>query len=379
MMKRNFKVGRYFGIDVYLHYSWFLIFLLLAWGLSTGFFPEQFPGRTGFEYWGIGIFSSFLLFLSVLAHELSHSLVGMRHGIKVDRITLFFFGGVAGMHEQKMSPKSEFQMAIAGPAFSIVLAFVFLAVYNLTSFFYVAAVSSYLFRINLIIAVFNMMPGFPLDGGRVFRSILWYWTKDFKKATHIATTAGKVLAYIMIFIGFSNVFTGNFAGIWFVLLGFFLLMLSTLSYKQIVIKDALAGVRAGEFVTKKFVSVKPGTSLRDVVVDVLLKKDVTSVLVMEDGRFLGVLVAEQVQQIPKKEWKGIKASDAMVGASRVGKVRLMTGAYNTLVKMLKGGLDFLPVIEKKKLVGIVRRQELLRYVKFRTTKEKFEKMGFDMK
>jgi CBS domain-containing protein len=283
---------------------------------------------------------------------------------------------MAGMHEQKLSPKAEFQMAIAGPAFSLLLSGVFLAVYNIVGWFYVAAVASYLYRINLILAIFNLVPGFPLDGGRVLRSIVWYWTKDFKKATRIATTAGKFVAYFLIFSGFMNMITGNAAGVWFLLIGFFLLLLSTLSYEQVVIKDALAGKMAADFVDTKYASIGPGVKLREAVVKHFLGKDADFIIVKDKEGFHGLVSAEQVHAVPKKYWAKEKVHGVMIPAKKIPKVKLHTGAYAALTKMLKSGLDFLPVVEKNDLKGIIRRTDLLRYVKLKGLEERAEKMGF---
>ncbi len=382
-MKRSIFVGRYLGIGVFLHYSWFLIFLLLAWALSTGFFPQQFPGQSGMEYWGIGIFSSLLLFVSVLLHELSHSVIARRNGMKVDRITLFFFGGMASAHEQHMNPKNEFQMAIAGPAMSLFLSGIALIVYNVTSFFYVAAVASYLYRINLILAIFNLVPGFPLDGGRVLRAIVWYWTGDFRRATRIATTGGKVVAYVLIFLGFVNVFAGSFSGLWLVLIGFFLLVLARMSYEQLVIKEALKGLKVADFTDGRYPRISPGTSLRDAVSKHFLKKDSSFFLVRSRGRLVGAISIDDVQRIPKKRWRGLNVEDVMKPAKSLAKSKMTAPAYSALVKMLKKGQDFLPVLDRKgkkgkDIVGIMRRDTVLRYVKLQTTKERLKKAGFDV-
>ncbi|MBW2971559.1 site-2 protease family protein [Candidatus Woesearchaeota archaeon] len=376
-MKRSIWVGKYLGIDVYLHYSWFFIFALLAWALSSSFFPQKFPDQSIPAYWGLGIFSALLLFVSVLLHELSHSVIARRNGLKVENITLFFFGGMASAHEQHISPKKEFQMAIAGPMMSLFIASVFLVIYNITDWFYVAAVASYLYRINMILAIFNLVPGFPLDGGRVLRSVIWYWTNDFRKATRIATTGGKMVAYVLVFMGFVSVFAGNFGGMWLVVLGFFLLILASMSYEQIVIKDALSGRKVADFTDHKFPSISPDTTVRDAVVKHFLKKDATSFAVVKGSEFLGIVSVDDVQKLPKKQWVDLKVSDVMLKGGRVPKVALNTGAYAALISILKSGVDFLPVTGGKGLLGIVRRDDLLRYVKLKTTKEKLEKMGFD--
>jgi len=244
-MANSVRLGKFFKINVELHYSWFFIFILLAFALSKDFFPRHFPDLTTTEYWIIGGISSVLLFASVLFHELSHSLVAKRHKMGVERITLFFFGGVAQLHENNLNPKTEFKMAAAGPLFSIVFGLFFLGVYSIFSNIYIQAVSFYLYRINFILAAFNLFPGFPLDGGRILRSILWYFTDDLKKSTRYAAGGGKLLALILITIGAgSMIILRNFGGLWFLFLGFFLLLIAELSYDQIIIKEILSKITA---------------------------------------------------------------------------------------------------------------------------------------
>jgi Zn-dependent protease/CBS domain-containing protein len=369
-MKRNIHVGKYLGIDVYLHYSWFLIFLLLAWALATGFFPQRWPGHAASAYWIMGVLSSILLFVSVLLHELSHSVVANRHGMKVDRITLFFFGGMASTHEKHISPKREFQMAIAGPAMSLLISGVSLAVYNITGIFYIAAIANYLFRINLILAIFNLVPGFPLDGGRILRSIIWYWTKDFSKATKIASNGGRIVAYILIFMGIASIFAGNFGGVWIILIGVFLLTLSTLSHDQIEIKDALHNVSAGDFADKKFKHVSPGTTVKEAR-KYLMNREF--ILVLQDGKLAGAITQEAAV---KEKRKTAKAKDIMILPKYIVKVLITTTSYNALIKMMKKGALFAAIIDKDKVVGIIKRDNIIRYAKYKTVKAKYGKMGF---
>lgn len=368
MLRRNIGVGRYFGIDVYLHYSWFFIFAMLAWALSTGFFPQRWPDHTTAAYWTMGILSALLLFVSVLLHELSHSLVAKHHGMKVDRITLFFFGGMASTHEEHISPKREFQMAIAGPAISLLISGISLAVYNITETFFIAAIANYLFRINLILAVFNLVPGFPLDGGRVLRAIIWYWTKDFSKATRIASDGGKAVGYMLIFLGLTSIFMGNFGGLWLVLIGFFILTLSTLSHDQIEIKDALHNITAGDFADKDFAHVTPGTTVKEVRKR-LMTKDL--VLVVDKGKLVGAISGDSVPKTGKAT-----ADEVMLPADKIATAKITTSSYKALIKMMKRGQLFLPIIEKGNVVGLVKRDNIIRYAKYQTVKARYGKMGF---
>ena len=232
-MRGAHTLFRIFGIDIRLHFSWWFIFILLTWSLSTSFFPQFFPGQTQMMYWTMGILSSLLLFISVLLHELSHSLVAMAKNIKVESITLFFFGGVAGIEKEDMEPSAEFMMAIAGPLFSLLLAGIFYFINTHNGNILLSAITSYLYQLNFVLAVFNLVPGFPLDGGRAFRAILFAYYKDLKKATRIAAAGGKVVAGLLIVLGLFGMVTGTGGGLWFILLGVFLYFLAGMSYEQI--------------------------------------------------------------------------------------------------------------------------------------------------
>src|SRR3989344_4445971 len=200
-MRGAMKLFRIFGIDVQLHFSWWFVFALLAWSLSSSFFPQYFPGFENKTYWFMGIISVLLLFLSVLLHELSHSLVAKAKKIKVDSITLFFFGGVASIDDEDIKPSAEFLMSIAGPLFSLLLFGIFYLIYSLNGNIFWTAITFYLYQLNLILAIFNLVPGYPLDGGRAFRAILHAYYKDLSKATRIAARGGKLFAAVLIFMG----------------------------------------------------------------------------------------------------------------------------------------------------------------------------------
>ena len=301
-MKNNIPVGSYFGIKVYLHYTWFLVVALLSWALATGFFPETFPEYDSVMYWLLGLSSAIFLFISVLLHELSHSLVAKHFKMKVASITLFFFGGVASIHEGNMKAKEELAMAIAGPILSLALAGLFYAI-NISSAGFIHAMTAYLFRINLIIAVFNMVPGFPLDGGRVFRALAWIITKDYKKATRYATTGGKIVAYAMIFIGFVNVFAGTFAGLWFVFLGGFLLLMTTLSYEQAMMRESLGKMTVKDFAKKGPIisdHIKANT-LAYKAIRIMLKKKIKTLSVFKGKTHIGnIAIKDLIGYVRKK-------------------------------------------------------------------------------
>ena len=258
-MQKNYTLGKLFGISVQIHYTWFLVFLLMVWSLSTEFFPINYPGMKSSYYVVISIVSALMLFISVLLHELSHSLTARRFKIKVGMITLFFFGGIAHISDDKLTAKSEFWMAIAGPAFSILFALLSWILFKLVMVFdFVfleggSIVLFFLFRLNLMLGIFNMFPGFPLDGGRVFRSIIWWVSGDLERATKYASKGGRIFAYILIGLGILEiVLLGSFGGLWFIVLGLFLRSIANQSYQQVLVKKVLEKLKIKDIMKTKF-------------------------------------------------------------------------------------------------------------------------------
>ncbi len=313
---KSINIGQFFGIKVYLHYTWFIVVALISYILATGFFPETFPNHSTSIYWILGIISAVFLFVSVLLHELSHSVVAKRMKLKVASITLFFFGGVASISEEHITPKKEFLMAIAGPLLSLVLAAFFFTTYKFSGIFAVEAISSYLYKINIFIAIFNMVPGFPLDGGRVFRSIIWKITGDFDKATRMASNGGKIFAYFLLFVGLANVFAGSFAGIWFVVLGGFLLLLTTLSYEQSVLHELLKHKKVSDFTEKHLHTDAPDISANTSAYKaftLLSKSKVTYANVHKGKKFLGIIRrSDLVRYVHKKNMQNFIKKNKLV-------------------------------------------------------------------
>jgi Zn-dependent protease len=216
ILKINMRIGKIFGIPIELHISWFLIFGLLTWSLASGYFPFEYPGLSGLSYWSLGLLTSVLFFSSVLAHELGHAFIAIRNHVPVNKITLFIFGGVARIEREPNSAGAEFRIAIAGPLVSLTLAGIFGAIWLLDQTTPIlAAPSDYLLRINLMLVLFNMIPGFPLDGGRVFRAIIWKYTGSYYQSTKVASFVGQIIAYGFIGIGVFFMFTGqSMNGLW---------------------------------------------------------------------------------------------------------------------------------------------------------------------
>ncbi|MFQ5878743.1 MAG: site-2 protease family protein, partial [Dehalococcoidia bacterium] len=265
-MPSSYRLGRIAGIEVGAHWSWFLVFFLLSWSLATTLFRDSFPEWTAAQRWLAGVITTGLFFASVLLHELSHSLVARRLGLPVSSITLFIFGGVSNLTREPDTPRDEFVIAIVGPGTSFLLAAAFALVWAATRGVSepVALVSGYLAFINGVLGVFNMVPGFPLDGGRVFRSIVWARNRDLLRATRIASGVGVVVAYGLVVAGIAMVFTvALISGIWLVFIGWFLKNASESSYQQLLVRDALQGVPITGVTNDLYTAVAAGTTLRE--------------------------------------------------------------------------------------------------------------------
>jgi Zn-dependent protease len=359
-MFKSTKIARLFGIDIYLHLSWWVIIGLLTWSLATTFFPFYFEGFTKIGYWLLAISSALLLFVSVLFHELSHSLVARARNIEVKNITLFFFGGVAGIEKEEMKPMSEFLMAIAGPLFSLVLAVIFYLIFTFNGNFFVTAITFYLYQLNFILAVFNLVPAYPLDGGRAFRAILYGYYKDLAKATKIASFGGKIFAWFLIILGIYGIFTGVGGGLWFVLIGGFLYFIAKTSYEQVVLGAVLRKVKVKDLLTKKYITLNPDMKFSD-----FIKKyynyDENIFLVKGKG-FVGLLALDKLGKIDYSIQKKMKLKQVSVPITNINKLNLNEDGYSAYKKFIKGDFVGLPVLEKSKLLGFVSRSSVMKHL-----------------
>lgn len=362
-MKKNVRVARLFGIDVELHYTWFFIFLLLGYALSKDFYPYFYPGFSEVTYWTLGFISSFLLFFSVLFHEFMHSLVAKNNDIKVDKITLFLFGGIAQIHEKNMDPKKELKVAIAGPMGSLLLALIFMLIMKLSPYVYPIIVSSYLVRLNFILAFFNLVPGFPLDGGRIFRAIVWKITKNLRKATKMASISGKAFGFFISAVGILEMLvTGTFGGLWFVLLGIFIFFLAEMSYEQMVLKDILEKIRVKDVLNTSFVIEKPQMTFKEAIKK-YSKKGVNGILVGKKEKIVGVLDISDIPNIPESSLSVTKIGDAC--NKSFFNVRPVQKVYGIFTRMINKKLALVPVYKNNKLFAVVEREYIMRYLKFK--------------
>jgi Zn-dependent protease/CBS domain-containing protein len=302
----SLRIGRVFGIPLEVNPTWLIIFVLVALSLSFNYFPGEFPGRPTWVNAVSGIITALLFFASIVAHELSHSLVARTGGIKVEKVTLFMFGGVAQMEEEPVSPGGEFAMAIAGPLASLLLAAIFFLSYLGMSTAGVTDVIwapfQYLAFINFWVALFNMLPGFPLDGGRVLRAALWALGGDQLKATLWASRAGQFIGYAMVGLAVLGVLQGSLDFIWFGLIGWFIAMLAEGSYRQQLLKATLQGVRVSAIMSPDPVVAPGSITLDELVEEYFLGGRHSRYPVESAGSIIGLISLSDVKRVPRDEW-----------------------------------------------------------------------------
>jgi len=364
----NIKIGKIRGIEIYLDFSWFFIFILLSWTLATYYFPRHYPHWPKETNWIMGILASLLLFASVLLHELAHSIVAQKQGEEVKRITLFILGGVAQITKEPETPIAEFKMAIAGPLMSLALGISFwglkIILYNINK--PLMALSSYLSFINLLLAGFNLLPGYPMDGGRILRAIIWKWTGNLKKATHIASKTGQGMAIFFIFFGLLQIFGGFWLnGLWMILIGFFLYQASLKSYQQIMIKEFLKNIKAKNLMTQDFIIVHPETPLRTLVDEYILKRGQRAFFVGDD-EIMGIVCLEDIKRISSKEWAQVKVKEIMTPRSLLQTVSPEDDAMTVLQRLTTHNIHQIPVMENNHLIGVITRNDLLRWIQVRS-------------
>jgi Zn-dependent protease/CBS domain-containing protein len=364
-------IGRIAGIEIRVHYSWFVIFFLLLWWLAEGFFGEVYDSWSVTEAWAAAAAATLLFFASVLLHELAHSLTAKRLGLPVSSITLFIFGGVSSLTSEPSSARQEFQIAIVGPLTSFGLAAFFgiLAGVGLVSGAENSppgAVAEYLAIINLSLGIFNLLPGFPLDGGRVLRAAVWSRSGDLLSATRWASRSGQVISFGLIAFGVVSILGGNFiGGAWMVVIGWFLRGAAQSSYEQLVVRRTLEGVRVRDVLDRGFVSVAPDDSL-DQVVRRMLQTSQRCVPVLVSDDLLGLISIRDLKRVPEEEWPQTSAFRAMTPREKLHVTSPDEDLGRVLEVMAANDVHQLPVLEGKSFVGFVTRADVLRLLQVRS-------------
>jgi len=367
MFGKKIHLFSLFGFKVGVDLTWLILAVLIVWSLATGLFPAYFEDFSTATYWWMGVAGAIGLFASIVFHEFCHSLVARHYGMPMKGITLFLFGGVAEMNEEPNSPKSEFLMALMGPVSSVILgsalAGVVFAGGRLNWPKPVTGVLTYLVWLNFILAGFNMLPAFPLDGGRVLRSILWKIKGNLRWATRIASTLGSGLGLFFIVIGIMTFIMGGFiGGMWYFLIGMFIRWASQMSYKQLLMRRALGGEPIRRFVKEDPVTISPSASVEELVNEYFYKHHYKMFPVADNGDLKGCVDTKQVKELPRDQWSKHTVSDITTSCSEENTVTPDTDAMKVLSQMNKSGNSRFLVTEQGKLVGVVTLKDMLKFL-----------------
>ncbi len=362
MFNKNLRLFTLQGIPVEINISWLFVLALVTWSFATGFYPESYPGLfTSAAKWTLSLLTALLLFTSILIHEFSHAIVASRGGLPIKRITLFMFGGVAQMGHEVDEPSLELRMAAAGPLMTLVLVGVFLGAATLARGVpFLSILFGTVGAINIGVFVFNMVPGFPLDGGRILRAIIWKRTGNVRKATRIATGVGKVFAWILVAGGAFNflVYDNLVSGIWMVFIGLFLRQAAARSYRQIIWKKSLAEMKIGDVMRRDMPAIDPSTDLETLVEEFFLRFHLDSLPVVSGGMLLGIVYLDDVTAIDRGEWTGISAADVVRKIDPSSVARPDDPAWTLFVPLVQQGRGIVPVAGPDgRLAGVVTRRD----------------------
>ncbi|MGE5276508.1 MAG: site-2 protease family protein [Acidobacteriota bacterium] len=379
------RLGKLFGIEIEVDASWFFIFILVTWNLAAGF-SQWHPG------WGLGLrvgtalAASLLFFASVLAHELAHSLVARARGLPVRRITLFLFGGVSNLEREPASPGTEFVMAVVGPLTSVLLGFAFLTLGSGVSGGVQVTLSNplnalarldplstlllWLGPINILVGLFNLVPAFPLDGGRILRSLLWAATKNLQKATRWASQVGRLIAWSFIFAGIAMIFgarlpffgSGLIGGLWIALIGWFLNNAAMVTYRQLVVYDLLEGVPVSRLMRRDTPTVPSDIAVSQLVHDFLIGTDERAFPVLDGNRLAGLVCLEDVRKVPRDRWDGTLVRQIMTPRQQLSVIPPQEDAAAALREITRLDVRQVPVVENDRLVGLLRRRDFVRWL-----------------
>jgi Zn-dependent protease/predicted transcriptional regulator len=373
MFTRRIKVFDLLGFPIYLDLSWFIIVLLITWSLAANVFPGYYEGLATWTYWIMGLSGALGLFVSILAHELGHSVVARRFNLPMRGITLFIFGGVAEMTDEPPSAKSEFFVAIAGPIVSVVIAIVCYATSVLGRSVLaipIVGVLSYLAIINTVVVVFNLIPAFPLDGGRVLRSILWHAKGSLRWATRITSNIGAGFGMFLILLGILSLINGNvIGGMWQVLIGMFLRGAAQMSYQQVLIRRVLEGEPIDRFMNAEPITVPTSATIHQLVETYIYTYHHKMFPVSDRGQLIGCVTTQDVQKVPRDQWNVRTVGEVVQPCSEENTIQSGVDAMQALSRMSEYHKSRLMVIDHGQLVGIISLKDLLRFISLKVELE----------
>jgi Zn-dependent protease len=365
-MNSDIKLGQVWGIPIGLNASWFLIFALLTFSLAGGFFPQAFPGISGLVALMAAVVTSVLFFGSVFLHELGHAYAAQRSGIRVRGITLFIFGGVAQLEHESRTPGEEFRIAAAGPLVSFALSALFAILAAVGGATLLGVIGSWLAGVNMTLALFNLIPGYPLDGGRLLKAAVWQYTRDEHRATRVAAMGGRWVAWGFIGFGVFEVFIGAvFNGLWMIVIGWFLKNAANQTMNVSRIQQTLAGVRVGDVMNRAWSLVNALTPLQDIVQNYALRTGERAFIIREDERLAGLLTLNDLARVPQNVWRYTVARQVMTPWERVLRVQVDTDLMAALRTMDEARVQQIPVEQNDQLVGMLTREAAVRHLQMR--------------
>jgi Zn-dependent protease len=367
MIKRKAELFKLLGFTVSVDASWVIILFLVVWSLSKGLFPSYFPELSDQIYWMMGVVGAIGLFVSILIHEFSHSLVARKYGLEIKGITLFIFGGVAEMQDEPDTPKIEFLMAIAGPIASFLLAVLFGTLYQagnvLGVIVPILGILWYLSVINMLLAVFNMLPAFPTDGGRILRALLWWIKGNINWATQVASRISLMFSVMIIFMGFMQLVGDNpIGGLWWILIGSFLFSAANTSYERLLLKQSFEGKTVRHFMNKAPVTVPSDITLQEFVDTYLYPYHYKMFPVVKDDTMIGLITIEILKTHLHAEWKYLTVGKVMERQNADNSIDVDTPVNEALNQMTTTGVSRLLAVEHNKIVGIITLKDMLEYI-----------------
>jgi Zn-dependent protease/CBS domain-containing protein len=385
-MGKGIRLGQIAGIQIYMDWSLLVIFFLIAFSLGAGLFPAWHPNWTPGVSWLTALAAAALFFASVLVHELSHALVGRSYGIEIPRITLFIFGGMAHVEREPGAWRAELWMAIVGPMTSLALGFLFVMLgkalighveidpeHPQQAFSHFGPVATLLFwlgPVNILLGVFNLVPGFPLDGGRVLRAVLWGVTGDLRRATRLASSVGQGFAWLLIATGVAMILgvrvpifgTGLIGGLWLAFIGWFLNNAALMSYQQLLVREALEHVPVSRLMRRNFDTVHPGLGVNTLVEEHIMGSEQRAFPVLDRGRLAGMVCLQDVRKVARDRWPATRVEDIMTPADQVAAVEPQDDAAEAMLVLSRRAVNQLPVVDHGKVVGLLRREDILRWL-----------------
>ncbi|AQT70129.1 Putative zinc metalloprotease [Anaerohalosphaera lusitana] len=379
MFGRKIRLFTLMGFKVGIDLTWFILAILITWSLAEGLFPYLYEDLSTRAYWWMGVAGALGLFVSIVFHEFCHSIVARRYGLPMKGITLFIFGGVAEMDEEPPSPKAEFMMAIFGPISSIFLGVVLVGIAfvgeSLNWILPVTGVIEYLAWLNFILAIFNLIPAFPLDGGRVLRSILWHYKHDLRKATKTAANFGSAFGTVLIILGVIVFIGGNFiGGIWYFLIGMFIKNASRMSYQHVLVRKTLSGEPISRFMNTEPVTVPADDTVQDVIEKYFYKYHYKMFPVMRGEDLVGCITSRKIKELSSKDRQTSKVGDLAISCSEENTIGPETDSMDALSLMNKTGNSRLLVVEDDRLKGILTLKDLLEFLALKVDLEEDENL-----